>query len=186
MATLPKQFPPLWDREFDHAGRPIRRDVRAAAHEIWKPACRRARSLLGHDADAGAMMEIAIAKVSHYLDRNQVPPSSTKVAPFLMRAFSWQVRSRYLLEQRVETVADLEKVAEKAAISDSIEAMNRRLDLDKVLRLLSPRGSRILLLRLADRSWKEIAKQLDVPESTARNSFWREIRQIQILLKLNV
>lgn len=176
MATLPSQSPEWWDREFDHAGRPIRKDVRACAHEIWKQARALARSVLGDDADAALMLETAVARVSHYLNQKKVPEGSVQIAPVLMRGFSWQVRTRHAMESRMEGTVDLDKVVGPANSADWSEEIHRRLDLGKVLRHLSPRSCRILLLRSADHTWKEIAKELGIPESTARNSFWRDQR----------
>jgi DNA-directed RNA polymerase specialized sigma24 family protein len=187
MATFSKQSPQWWDRELDDAGRAIREDVRAATHEVWKQACRRARSVLGDDADATTIMETCVERVSRYLDRKSVPLYSPGIAHLLSRAFSWAVQARRRRDQRIETVENLEKLVEQVAVPDWSnwsDAINRRLDLEKVLRRLSPRSCRILLLRSANRPWKEIAAELGLAESTAKNSFWREIRQVQLQLHI--
>ena len=72
MATPFKKFPQWWDRELDRSGRPIREDVRTAAHEVWGQVCKRARALLGDDADAAEMLEISVEAVSRYLNCKKI------------------------------------------------------------------------------------------------------------------
>jgi hypothetical protein len=67
-----------WDREVDQAGRPIRRDVRLAGHEIWEQACQRTQALLDDHGAAAELMENSVAQVSRYLDRIGAPESSPK------------------------------------------------------------------------------------------------------------
>src|ERR1700692_2441080 len=67
-----------WDRELDHAGRPIRPDVRLAGHEIWEQACQRTQVLLADQSPAAELMENTVAQVSRYLDRIGAPLSTRK------------------------------------------------------------------------------------------------------------
>lgn len=60
MATFSEKPPRWWDRDVDRAGRPIRVDVRTAAHEIWEQARRRARTLLGDDNDTAVIIEESV------------------------------------------------------------------------------------------------------------------------------
>ena len=70
-----------WDRDVDHAGRPIRPDVRLAAHEIWEQACQRTQAVLSDHAPAAELMETAVVQVSRYLDRRGVPVIFQHVVP---------------------------------------------------------------------------------------------------------
>jgi hypothetical protein len=67
-----------WDRDVDQAGRPIRRDVRLAGHEIWDQACQKTRALLDDHGPAAELMENSVAQVSRYLNRIGAPESSEK------------------------------------------------------------------------------------------------------------
>jgi hypothetical protein len=62
MASLGSNGPVWWDRECDSAGRPIRPDVRAAAHQIWDSAGRRVQSLLGDASEAPELMEKVVVQ----------------------------------------------------------------------------------------------------------------------------
>ena len=70
MTDLGSNAPVWWDKEVDAAGRPIRLDVRGAAHQIWDAARRQAQHLLGDASEAPELMENAVAQVSRYLDRS--------------------------------------------------------------------------------------------------------------------
>ena len=59
-------------------GRPIRDDVRSAAHEIWAEAGRRSEALVVDRAQAADLMEDSAARVSRYLDHIEAPKSSPK------------------------------------------------------------------------------------------------------------
>ena len=48
----PEKIPSWRDRQTDHFGRPIRADVRSAAHEVWAEACRRTGALLSDRGQA--------------------------------------------------------------------------------------------------------------------------------------
>jgi hypothetical protein len=51
-----------WDRDTDASGRPIREDVRIAAHEIWEEACRRTHAVLKDRTLAADLMERSVAR----------------------------------------------------------------------------------------------------------------------------
>src|SRR5260370_19278582 len=95
MATPPEKGPLWWDRDSDRMGRPIRPDVRTAAHEIWEHACSRARAVLGDDTDASEMMEASVDRVSHYLNRHAGPLFSANVAGLLTTAFRRLMTKRW-------------------------------------------------------------------------------------------
>ncbi len=184
MATSSEKGPLWWDREVDRRGRPIRADVREAAHEVWEHACSRARAVLGDNNDAAEMMEVSVERVSYYLDRHGAAAFSEKTAALLTTAFRRQVQKCRLKRQRLEFIGGASDVDQRFHVSDGFEEVNLQLDLKKIIRRLSPRSIRILLRRRDGIDWKTISEELGIPEQTAQNSFWREVRQAQLdLLK---
>lgn len=180
MAFCSQKGPLWWDRNSDRMGRPIRPDVRSAAHEVWEQACSRARAVLGDDADAPEMMEISVDRVSHYLNRQELPPFSANVAGLLTTAFRRQVQKRWLKQRRIELVGGASDLEHRCHGSDWAHEVDRTLDLKKIIRRLSQRSNRILLRRRDGIDWKSIGEELGISEQTAQNSFWREVRQAQL------
>jgi hypothetical protein len=180
MSSAPGKGPLWWDRDFDRIGRPIRADVRHAAHEIWEQACSRARAVLGDDADAAEMMEVSVDRVSHYLNRQAVEPFSGNVAGLLTIAFRRQVQKRWLKQQRLELAGGASDLEQWNQGPDWLPDVERALDLKKIIHRLSQRSNRILLRRRDGIDWKSISEELGIPQQTAQNSFWREIRQAQL------
>src|SRR5712692_9911096 len=97
------EVPLWWDRDVDRAGRPIRPDVRAAAHTIWRCACRRAQSLISDCSQAADLMESTVAQVSRYLDRGDVVVFSREVNGLLMLAFQRSLNRRVARLRRLES-----------------------------------------------------------------------------------
>jgi hypothetical protein len=185
MATLPEKAPQWWDREFDSAGRPLRTDVRAAAQEIWDHARVRTARELGDDSEAAEILEKCVEAACRYLNSKSVPLFSINTPALLTAVFRRQLERKLSQARRIESIGEIEELNEIPAVANWWEEVDRWLDLLKYYRYLSPRGCRILLLRLARRSWKYIADSLGISVSTAQNSFWREIRQVRLKLKMN-
>src|SRR5229473_653710 len=186
MATSPEKGSLWWDRNLDRRGRPIRVDVREAAHEIWEQARSRARAVLGDDSDAAEMMEVSVERVSHYLNKQGAEPFSENAAGLLTIAVRRQVQKCRLRRDRLEFVGGISEVEQRFPAADDVERVNRQLELKKIIRRLSPRSYRILLRRRDGIDWKSISKELGIPQQTAQNSFWREVRQAQLdLLKID-
>ena len=156
MATPPKKNSPWWDREVDRSGRPIREDVRAAAHEVWEQVCNRARALLGDDADAAEMLEVSVEAVSRYLNCKKIPLFSTKISGLLDRAFHCQVKKRCHKTERIETVGTNTELAELAPAPDWTAKVDRELDLRKILQHLSPRSCRFIFLLKLKSKWSRV------------------------------
>jgi DNA-directed RNA polymerase specialized sigma24 family protein len=168
-----------WDREADSAGRPIRADVRLAAQEIWEEARRRAQALLADQALAADLMEGCVAQVSRYLDRQAAPLCSRRMHGLLMLAFSRALQRRAAKLYRVESVGGTSDLSNHAVDQRWSRQVEARVDLDNVVRRLSEKSNTILALRYAGYDWKEIAQLLGVSVATARNGFWREIREVR-------
>ncbi len=183
MATVSERRLLWWDRDYDGMGRPIRADVRAAAHEIWNRACARAQATLGDHADAAEIMEISVERVSHYLNRHGVLLFSVVISGLLTTAFRRQVQKRQHKTERLELLGGSADLDEQLHAPDWSADIDWQLDLKRIVRRLSQRSVRILLRRRDGIDWKSIAKELGIPESTAQNSFWREVRQAQLDLQ---
>jgi hypothetical protein len=105
--------PCWWDTETDSAGRIIRADVRAAAHEIWDRARRRTSSVLGDSAEAAELMEYSVAQVSSYLDRAKAPLESQSTAGLLMVTF-YRALLRYAAKaKRLEPVGGTNELSSR-------------------------------------------------------------------------
>ena len=91
-----------WDSDADRAGRPLRPDVRAAAHGIWGSACRQAQSLISDSSQAADIMESTVAQVSRYLDRSGVVVFSRQIDGLLMLAFQRSLYRHVAKLRRVE------------------------------------------------------------------------------------
>ena len=180
MAIVHEKRPLWWDRDSDRMGRPIRADVRAAAHEIWNRARAMAQARLGDDGDAAEIMEMSVERVSHYLNRHRVLLFSVAVSGLLATAFRRRLQKCRRKRERLEFLGGAADLEAQLRAPDWTVGIDRQLDLKTIVRRLSPRSTRILLRRRDGVDWKSIAKELGIPESTAQNSFWREVRQAQL------
>jgi len=167
-----------WDRDLDHAGRPIRPDVRLAGHEIWKQGCQRTRVLLADHGPAAELMEYTVAQVSRYLDRIGAPTSTGKHG-LLWVAFSRALRRYAAKSSRLELVAGADRLANRAMNNAWVHQVEALLDLERIVRQLSERNAAVLMLRAAAYEWKEIADLFGVSVAGVRSSFWREIEKIR-------
>ena len=113
-----------WDQEVDRNGRQIRGDVRSAAHEVWKEACRRTQSLLADPAQAADVMEDSVARVSRYLDRIGAPSSSPKNG-LLLLAFSRALRRLAAKSRRLEPAGGAVELSSRA-VDQRLEPPSRR------------------------------------------------------------
>jgi predicted transcriptional regulator len=172
----PETTLPWWDREVDRVGRPIRADVRSAAHEVWEEASRWTRTRLADPAQVADLMEGSIAQVSRYLDRIGAPLSSRKNG-LLLLAYSRALRRLAVKSSRLEPVGGAVELSNRAVDLGWSRPLNARLDLENLVRKLSERNTTVLALRSAGYEWKEIADLLRTSVTLVRNSFWREVRK---------
>lgn len=104
--------PSWWDRDFDYTGRPIRTDVRTAAHEVWNYACGRVQALLGDTTDAASMMgENGLPGIA--VDGIGSPPFSGNINGLLIAAFCRLLRRYRMKIRRTELVAELYQLSER-------------------------------------------------------------------------
>ena len=167
-----------WDRDVDQAGRPIRRDVRLAGHEIWEQACHRTQALLDDHGPAAELMENSVAQVSRYLDRIGAPESSQKHG-LLMVAFCRGLRRYAAKLNRLELVGGSGELATRAFEEGWVGQMNARLELARIVRKLRNGNGIVLLLRAAGYEWEDVGQVLGKSAAAVRISFWREIERIR-------
>src|SRR5450631_1096820 len=158
--TGPERMFSWWDREIDSAGRPIRADVRLAAHEIWGEACRRAQSLIADCGQAAELMESSVAQVSRYLDRRSVLVFSRELDGLLMCAFRRALYRYADRLNRLQPVGGAGELSSRVVDRTWTRQVDVRLELEQVVRLLCERSRTILALRYAGYTWKESAKLL--------------------------
>jgi len=180
MAALGSNGPVWWDRELDSAGRPIRPDVRAAAHQIWDSACRRVQSLLGDASEAPELMEKVVAQVSRYLDRTGAGLFTQNTSGVLMCAFCRSLRRYATKLKRLQLVGGSTELSEQRTACNWSALLELRLDLEKLSRNLTHRTRAILGLRRRGFDWKEIAGVLHMTDTAVRTAFWREVRRARL------
>ena len=164
----------------DAAGRPIRPDVRAAAHQIWDSACWRVQSLLGDASEAPELMEKVVVQVSRYLDRAGAGLFTQNTTGVLMCAFCRSLRRYAMKLKRLQLVGGSAELAERRTAHNWSALVELWLDLEKLSRNLSHKTRAILGLRFRGFDWKEIAAVLQMTDTSARTAFWREVRRARL------
>jgi len=166
-----------WDREFDDDGIRIRADVRQAAHDNWPVARNRVRVVQGDTTEAAELMEAAVIHISHYLDRHHLPLFTCEnVSSLLMLHFRQELRRRIGKSRRTEHITE-QNSQDAVQRENWVDKANQRIDLQRLCLVLSRRSCAIMGMRLLGRSWENIGERLGISPYTARNSFWREIRE---------
>jgi hypothetical protein len=179
--TTSAKSPIWWDREVDATGRPIRADVRAAAHEVWARACARTQAVLGDSGDASGLMETSVAQISRYLDRAGSAENAHDIGGLLMRAFSRALRRYATKLHRIHLMDDISDFAEPVATAKSCaDKEDCRLDAEKAVRYLGERGRIMLDLRRVGFDWKEIAAFLNTTDCAVRAEFSREVKKARL------
>jgi DNA-directed RNA polymerase specialized sigma24 family protein len=166
-----------WDRDVDLTGKRIRLEVRSAAHDVWKHACRRTQTMLGDTSAAADLMESAVVQVSRYLDRIAAPATS-RIHGLLLTAFYRGLRRHACKLHRLEFVGGTAELSTHVRDNSWVHRVHATLDLQKIFRQLSENNGTVLLLRAEGFEWKEIATRLGTSVPAIRNSFWREIDKL--------
>jgi hypothetical protein len=180
MAAPGSNNPVWWDKEVDAAGRPIRLDVRTAAHQIWDSARRQAQHLLGDVSEAPELMENAVAQVSRYLDRTGADLFTQNTAGILMCAICRSLRRYAMKLNRLELVGGSAELSERRIAPNWTALVELRLDLERLTRNLTDCGRTMLGLRRSGFDWKEIAEILQMTDVAARAAFWREVKRAKL------
>jgi hypothetical protein len=172
--------PVWWDKEVDAAGRPIRLDVRTAAHQIWDAARRQAQHLLGDASEAPELMENAVAQVSRYLDRSGAELFTQNTAGILMCAICRSLRRYARKLSRLELAGGSTELSERRIAPDWTALVELRLDLERLTRSLNDKSRTMLDLRRSGFDWREIADVLQMTDVAARAAFWREVKRAKV------
>ena len=180
MTSLGSNGPVWWDRECDSAGRPIRADVRAAAHQIWDTACRRVQSLLGDASEAPELMEKVVVQVSRYLDRSGAGLFTQNTSGVLMCAFCRALRRYAMRLKRLQLVGGSAELSQLRTAGNWSALVELWLELEKLSRNVSDQTRAMVGLRLRGFDWKEIAGVLQITDTAARTAFWREVRRARL------
>jgi hypothetical protein len=173
----PENHVSWWDSDADRNGRPIRPDVRAAAHLIWDSARRRVQALLGDTSEAPELMERSVEQVSRYLERTGAGLFTQNTAGILMCAFCRALRRYATKLNRLQFVGGTAELSERRLVPDWTALVEFRLDLEKLARHLTHKGRIMLGLRSRGFDWKEIAGVLHMTQTAARAVFWREVKR---------
>jgi hypothetical protein len=173
----PENHVSWWDSDADRTGRPIRPDVRAAAHLIWNSARRRVQALLGDTSEAPELMEKSVEQVSRYLERIRAGLFTQNTTGILMCAFCRALRRYAVKLNRLQFVGGSAELSEQRTVVNWAALVERRLDLEKLSRNLTHRSRIMLGLRSSGFDWKEIAGVLQMTEVAARAAFWREVKR---------
>src|SRR5438874_13579017 len=174
-----REAPLWWDREVDRAGRPIRPDVRAAAHAIWGSAYRQAQSLISDCSQAADLMETTVTQVSRYLDRGEVAVFSREIDALLMPSFQRALHRRAAKLKRLATLGGSAELSNHAVDQKWAHQVHARLQLEQIVRLLCDRSRTILALRYAGHTWKETAQLLGESVPALRSAFWRDVTRVK-------
>ena len=177
------EAPLWWDRDIDRTGRPIRPDVRAAAHGIWNCACRRAESIISDCSQAAELMENSVVQVSQYLDRGSVLVFSREIDGLLMCAFQRALYRHTAKLHRLQPVGGGGELSTRAVDRTWSRQVDARLEFEQVVRLLGERSRTILALRYAGYTWKEAARLLGSSVPALRSAFWRDVTRVKSELK---
>jgi predicted transcriptional regulator len=173
------EIPLWWDRDSDRAGKPIRADVRAAAHAIWNCACRQALSLKSDCSQAADIMESTVAQVSRYLNRGGVVVFSREINGLLMLAFQKALHRRLEKLRRLESLGGTGELSNRAVDRTWTRQVHAHLELEQVVRMLCDRSRTILALRYAGYTWKEAAQILGASVPALRSAFWRDVDRVK-------
>jgi len=129
-------------------------------------------------------MESTVAQVSRYLDRAGVVEFSRKIDGLLMFAFQRALHRRVSKLRRLNSFEGTGELSHWAVDRTWMRQIHARLDLERIVQLLSERSRTVLALRYAGYSWKESAKVLGASVSGLRSAFWRDVARVKSQLKL--
>jgi DNA-directed RNA polymerase specialized sigma24 family protein len=157
----------------DSGGVSIREDVRNAVPDIWRKAVHETQAALGDAGDAAALMELAAAEASKYLDSLAERAAQANVHGVLLKIFCRVLSRRAARFRRLEPQG--REIDSLIAVPSWEDSVIRQLILEKLTGVVDQDGVTILSARLAGYTWDELAEMLQITVSAAKSHFWREI-----------
>ena len=163
-----------WLNRVSSSGLEIREDVRLAASAIWRTAQQKTQSRINDSWDTAALMDVAAAKASEYLNGLGDQAASANTKAVLMKIFC-RVLMRY--DSRLRRLQPVGyKIELQAEPPNWEDRLMLHLVFEKFERYLSADGVTILTSRRHGHEWDEIADMLGLPVTVVRSRFWREIK----------
>jgi hypothetical protein len=135
---------------------------------------------MGDSSETGALMELAAAKASEFLDRLGGDAAAANTRAVLLIIFCRLLRSQTIRLHRLELVG--RDVESKASIPSWEDEINMALLLEKLERHLTPESVTILRLRRDGHKWTEIAAMLGTSVPAIKTRFWRDIENAKVTL----
>lgn len=176
-------LPLWWDRETDHeTGKPLRADVREAAHRVWRWVSVKSREMLGDCSDAAEVLEASVTAICRYLDKKNVALNSVDPSALLAVACHRSLRRLARKRGRVELVGSTSELADMLGAPDWREETDRQLFLEELASEVDERARGILRLRMAGYDWNEIGRMIHMTATAVRTAFWRDIRKAHLRL----
>lgn len=178
MATIPDAGPMWWDRDVDDQGRPIRADVRQAAHQLWPEAVRRVRRTVSDPAEASELMEASVVQISQHLDRTNTPAFAPNIPSLLSLHFSQELKRRAKKLGRIKFIGDKADIEQYAVVVGWADRIDRHLDFKKIIGYLKATSRTIVAMRLEEHDWKLIGAKMGESPASLRRAFWKDLRDV--------
>jgi len=178
MATTPNAGPLWWDRDVDDQGRPIRADVREAAHQLWPEAVRRVKRTLHDFAEAAELMEISVVQISRHLDRANTPTFAPNIPSLLSLHFSQELNRLAKRLGKILLFGDQASIEHCAVSEGWAEKIDRHLDFKKIIGGLKATSRTIVAMRLEEHNWDLIGAKIGESPASLRRAFWKDLRDV--------
>jgi len=178
MATTPNAGPFWWDRDVDDQGRPIRADVREAAHQLWPEAVRRVKHTLHDSAEAAELMEISVVQISRHLDRANTPAFAPNIPSLLSLHFSQELNRLAKRLGKILLFGDQASIEHCAVTEGWAEKIDRHLDFKKIIGCLKATSRTIVAMRLEEHNWNLIGAKIGESPASLRRAFWKDLRDV--------
>jgi hypothetical protein len=127
-------------------------------------------------------MEIAAVDAVRYLNKTGKSASSENVEAILMKIFSRLLNRRAIKARRLEGVG--RQIDDMVLVPSWENNLHTLLFLEKLQSCLSPKSVTILSQRINGHTWEEIAEMMRSTKAVLKGSFWREIENAKLKLRI--